>query len=142
MADYYDKMAEVMAKFLAHPLRWIRQHLLAIFVCVVALVLIFIGGVVLWAATLKIPDLTSLENQKIAPSVQIYDRTWTTLLYNVGGADRSVVPLASISANIQEAFVASEDPTFYQNAGIDPKSLLRALYVDLTSLGAVQGGST
>ncbi|MGH7141775.1 MAG: transglycosylase domain-containing protein [Minisyncoccia bacterium] len=132
-----------LGRLVSHILRFIKRHFLAIVACIVALGFITLGGLILWAATLKIPDLSSLENRKIQQSVQIYDRTGTVLLYDLNqDAVRTVVPISQISPNIQNAFVASEDPTFYQNPGIDISAIARAVFVDVTSLGALQGGST
>jgi len=52
------------------------------------------------------------------------------------------VPLADIPADLQHAFVAVEDHRFFKHLGIDPIALGRAVYLDVRSGGAVQGGST
>ncbi len=97
----------------------------------------------LWAATLQIPDLSALENRRIDQSVQIFDRTGQVLLYDLNqNVDRTVVPLTKISTNIQAATIAIEDPAFYQHRGISPMGIMRALFVDLTTLKFDQGGST
>lgn len=101
------------------------------------------GVVMLWAATLTIPDLSALETRRIDQSVQIYDRTGQVLLYDLNkNVDRTVVPLEQISPNLQDAVIAIEDPKFYQHGGIEPTAILRAIFVDVTSGGLNQGGST
>ena len=52
------------------------------------------------------------------------------------------VALADIPADLQHAFVAVEDHRFYRHMGIDPIALGRAIYRDVRSGGAVEGGST
>jgi 1A family penicillin-binding protein len=52
------------------------------------------------------------------------------------------VPLADIPDDLQHAFVAVEDHRFYKHMGIDPIALGRAIYRDVRSGGAVEGGST
>jgi 1A family penicillin-binding protein len=52
------------------------------------------------------------------------------------------VPLADVPADLQHAFVAVEDHRFYRHMGIDPIALGRAIYRDVRSGGAVEGGST
>lgn len=132
-----------MFKILSRLGRFVGKHLLTIVICIVAAGFLILGLLVLWAATLKIPDLQSLENRRIEQSLKIYDRSGTTLLYDLNqDTQRTIVPLPDISQNIQKAFVASEDPTFYENPGIQFSAILRALLIDLTSLSAVQGGST
>ncbi len=101
------------------------------------------GGFLLWAATLQVPDLASIENRKIEQSVRLYDRTGTVMLYNLNSnAQRTIVPLASISPNVQNATIAIEDPKFYQHGGIEFTAILRAILADVTPGGVVQGGST
>ena len=52
------------------------------------------------------------------------------------------VALADIPADLQHAFVAVEDHRFFRHMGIDPIALGRAIYRDVRSGGAVEGGST
>ncbi len=103
------------------------------------------GLVVLWAATLQIPDLASLANRKVEQSLKIFDRTGSVLLYDVhNNQQRTIVPLAQISPNIAHAVLAIEDPGFYQHGGIEPRAILRAVLSNLTG-GAIltrSGGST
>ncbi len=105
--------------------------------------LVIAGVVMLWAATLTIPDLSALETRRIDQSVQIYDRTGQVLLYDLNqNVDRTIVPLGSISPNLQSAVISIEDPNFYHHGGIEPTAILRALFVDITTGGLNQGGST
>jgi 1A family penicillin-binding protein len=52
------------------------------------------------------------------------------------------VALADVPVDLQHAFVAVEDHRFFRHMGIDPIALGRAIYRDLRSRGAVEGGST
>ena len=52
------------------------------------------------------------------------------------------IPLADIPLDLQHAFVAVEDHRFFKHMGIDPIALGRAVYRDVRSGGAVEGGST
>jgi penicillin-binding protein 1A len=102
-----------------------------------------VGAALLWAATLQIPDLASIQNRKVQQSTKIYDRTGTVMLYNLNSdAQRTIVPIADISPNIQNATVAIEDPNFYQHHGIEITAIARAVLVDIFTLSASQGGST
>lgn len=106
----------------------------------------FFGGVsFLWAASLRIPDLQSLENRKIEQSVKIYDRTGEVLLSDLNeDFARTIVPLEEISDNIKKAIIAIEDPAFYKHSGVQPRAIARAIYTNLTQgdLLSGQGGST
>ena len=118
---------------------WLKLSVIAF----AAIILLGLGGVVLWAVFVPIPSIDNFENRQVAQSTKIYDRTGNVVLYDVHGAvRRTSVPLDQISPNIQKATIAIEDDTFYSNPGINPFSLLRAVIADLTSGGYVQGGST
>jgi penicillin-binding protein 1C len=109
----------------------------------ISIFLIATGAGVFWVATLKMPDLSSFKNRKIAESTKIYDRTGTVLLYDTGiNAKLTVVPLSDISPFIQKAAIAIEDSNFYQNTGIEPKSIIRAIIANLSTGNYSQGAST
>lgn len=111
----------------------------------IALVVIFLTAsvVLLWASTLRIPDLASFEQRKIEQSTKIYDRTGEILLYDVHkNITRTVVPFSEMSRNIKNATVAIEDAEFYEHIGVRPTAFLRALLVNISTLGFNQGGST
>lgn len=101
------------------------------------------GTLLLWAASLKAPDLSSLESRKVEQSTKIYDRTGEVLLFDLHeNVTRTVVSYDSISRNIKNATVAIEDAEFYQHKGIKPTAILRAVFANLLSFGFEQGGST
>lgn len=56
--------------------------------------------------------------------------------------DRLIVSYKQIPKYLKQALIATEDKNFYYHFGIDPKSILRALYYNLKSGRIVQGGST
>jgi len=94
----------------------------------------------------QLPRLQSLANQQISQTTHIYDRNGL-LLYdaynqNQGGGRRTAVEYQYIPQVMQDAQTAAEDPTFWQNSGIDPVGIVRAAS-QYASAGAVQsGGST
>ena len=106
--------------------------------------LLFTGAVVaFWIATLKIPDVGSLNDLKIAQSTKIYDRTGKIILWDIhSDVQRTLVPIADISRHIKNATIAIEDSSFYQHRGIDVPSVLRATLINLKSGQLSQGGST
>jgi penicillin-binding protein 1B len=63
----------------------------------------------------------------------VYDRTWQ---------ERRVVKLSEVPPLVVKSILAIEDERFYQHHGIDPVSVLRAVWVNMRSGGVVQGGST
>jgi 1A family penicillin-binding protein len=132
-------------RFLRDAWKFVRRHWRALIVWGVSGFFLLTGLALLWAATLQIPDLSSLQNRKIEQSVKIYDRTGTVLLYDFNNEQRrTVVPLTQISPNISHAIIAIEDPEFYQHGGISFKAIARAAISHLTG-GVVltrSGGST
>lgn len=123
--------------------RFIRRHWRAVIIWGLCLGFVTAGVLLVWAATLRIPDLASIQTRKVQQSTKIYDRTGTVLLYNLNSdAQRTVVPLTQISQNIQNATIAIEDPGFYQHGGIQVTAIARAIFIDITTLSASQGGST
>ncbi len=118
---------------------WRKEILLAGF----SLFFILCGAGALWAASLKIPDVDSLSNRKIAQSTKIYDRTGTVLLDDLGNdVSRTVVPIDEVAPYVREATVATEDTDFYSHHGIKISSMIRAALSDIFHLGYSQGGST
>ena len=55
---------------------------------------------------------------------------------------RRDVPIADIAPHLQHAFVAVEDHRFFMHPGVDPIALSRAVFQNVRSREAVQGGST
>ncbi len=108
-----------------------------------SLVLLVLGTGALWAASIKIPVVSPLQERKVLQSTKIYDRTGTVLLDDLGdNVDRTVVPIADISPTVQKATVAIEDSDFYQHHGIKISSIIRSTLVNIINLGYEQGGST
>ena len=55
---------------------------------------------------------------------------------------RDLVPFEKIPKHLQHAFIAIEDAEFYNHFGVNPKGIVRALFVNLISGRIKQGGST
>lgn len=121
-----------------------RFHFLkAVILLGLSAVLVATGGIALWIATLQMPDLDSFENRKVIMSTKIYDRTGSTLLYDTGtDAKLTYIPLSEISPYVQKGTIAIEDANFYENIGIEPTSIIRAVIVDIISGDYSQGAST
>lgn len=58
------------------------------------------------------------------------------------GEDRLPVSLADVPPELVEAIIAVEDQRFYRHWGVDPRGILRALWVNLRRGEVAQGGST
>lgn len=56
--------------------------------------------------------------------------------------DRKVIPLDAMAPQFQQAVIAAEDKDFYNEGGINPLSIIRAAWANLTNGSIVEGGST
>jgi penicillin-binding protein 1A len=101
----------------------------------------FMFGLVL-AVRGQIPQLDPANWKRQENGVVYANDGHTVLLVLRGSQSRTIVPDAQISPWIKYAVVAIEDRRFWEHHGIDLRGLMRALYDDVTSGRAAQGGST
>lgn len=114
-----------------------------IFIVLFSFFFIIVGGVFIWASTVRLPDLSNFQARKIANSSKITDKTGEIILYDLAqSVRRSEIPFSEMGNNIKNAIIAIEDEGFYSHNGIRLKSIARATYVNLTSGSLAQGGST
>ncbi len=114
---------------------------------IMALVLFatIIGGVVAGcSAVASAPDVTELEWDS---STVIYDRNGEEVYRLHAGENRTPIELEAIPQHVVDAFIAIEDPNFFEHPGIDLRGLSRAvfrstLYVLGLPGGRLEGGST
>ncbi|MEU1592941.1 transglycosylase domain-containing protein [Streptomyces sp. NPDC005708] len=71
----------------------------------------------------------------------IYKYSDGSILARTGDINRENVDLAEVPKDVQHTFVAAENKTFYQDAGVDLKGTARGLLNTVSGKGA-QGGST
>jgi penicillin-binding protein 1A len=84
------------------------------------------------------------------PEALIYRPNVATVVYDRRGEvicrfmveNRTLVPLSAIPKYLQDAIVAVEDQHFWSHKGINPIRILQALWVDIRTRSAAQGGST
>jgi 1A family penicillin-binding protein len=133
-----DGKESLMHKLIHEPNPFLRgAYVLA------GLVFVFVGVSVLWVAFKPIPALNSFDSRKVADSTKIYDRTGTTILYDLNhNMKRQIVPLSEISPNLQHATIAIEDAHFYEHGGISFTGIARSLLTDIIRMEFAQGGST
>lgn len=90
-----------------------------------------------------LPNIKDVSGNNIGGSIQYYDRTGQTLLWeDYDAVKRIPIKGEDISENIKKATVAIEDKDFYKHGGFDPRGIARAGYNDLFKHGGTQGGST
>ena len=108
-----------------------------------AVVLLIAAVIGLFVLVRGLPNPERITERSVAQSTKIYDRTGTVLLYEIHGEEkRTVVLFSDMPETIKQATLAAEDIHFYQHSGIDFKSILRALLVNILHGDISQGGST
>ena len=90
----------------------------------------------IWAQTFDLKRLGTMPERNTVFDVdgKIYSR--------LAGANRLKVPLKQVSPLFVQALLTREDTRFYEHSGIDWRGVARALYRDITSGSAKEGGSS
>jgi membrane peptidoglycan carboxypeptidase len=76
-----------------------------------------------------------------AQTTIVYWSDGKTELGRLGTANRISVPLSQVPLVVQHAVLSAEDRSFYDEGGVSPKGIARALWNDVQG-GSLQGGST
>jgi penicillin-binding protein 1A len=118
-----------------------RVSLMFIFFLIICSFVIGTGTGVLVALYKNMPRLEYFD----------YNPSLTTKIYDVNGEliadlyyieNRVRVPISQIPQHLQNAVIAIEDERFYEHQGIDFRSLIRAVVIDIKTGSRAQGGST
>ena len=116
---------------------WAKRAWLA---AVIAFVFIFATAYVVWAVR-DLPDPN--QNVLAAGDVVVLDRHGRLIEdWNPAGHYHINLRLDQMGPYAPAATLAAEDRNFYHHGGVDLNSTLRALWVDVTSRGFNEGGST
>lgn len=100
-----------------------------------------LAGVVLaWYAS-DLPDIEGLAKASRQPSISLLSVDGTPIASS-GEVYGRTVRVAQLPPALPHAVMAIEDRRFYQHWGVDPRGLIRALWVNLQAGEVVQGGST
>nr|WP_241830068.1 transglycosylase domain-containing protein [Parafrankia colletiae] len=115
--------------------RWFRRLVL---IGLTSGSLLFVAGIaVIYAATrVPLPDEVKTDQTSII--------AWGSggEITRIGTVNRTDVPLSQVSKDVQHAVLAAENYNFYNEPGISPKGIARALWVNVTGGEISQGGST
>lgn len=106
-----------------------------------ALIAFLLAGA--WLLYISARDLPALNDASLRPvePTAVYDANGK-LIAQLGDKKVEPVKLSQVPPVVKNAFLAAEDIRFYQNNGIDLRSLARAAWYDLTTLSLSQGAST
>ncbi len=90
-----------------------------------------------------LPNLRDISGNNIGGSIQYYDRTGETLLWeDYDAVKRIPVQDDLIDQDIKNATVAVEDKDFFKHGGFDVKGISRAAFNNARGSDTQQGGST
>ncbi|MFE0772007.1 transglycosylase domain-containing protein, partial [Streptomyces sp. NPDC058861] len=98
-----------------------------------------LGMGALYVVYLMVPVPTA--NAEATMQSNIYKYSNGKILARTGEINREIVGLDKIPEQVQQAFVAAENKTFYKDNGVDIKGTARAAWSTVTGKGK-QGGST
>ncbi|MFD2630317.1 transglycosylase domain-containing protein [Oceanobacillus kapialis] len=106
---------------------------------VIALLVLSITGfvLILYGGALVVDDEAFLLDART--TIETEDGTIIGRLYN---ENRELVSIDRIPDHVKNAFVAVEDRRFYDHAGVDFRSVMRALVRDIVAMDKVEGAST
>lgn len=108
---------------------------------VVALwVSIIIGGILLWYAS-ELPNITKSMVFERRPTI-IIKASNGKIIDRHGDLKGEIVDVKTLPPHITNAILATEDRRFYSHFGMDLKGFTRALVVNISRGGFIQGGST
>ena len=103
-----------------------------------ALVVLGLAGVGIAYAMTEVPEPN---DRAVQQASTLYYSDGKTVLDRVAQVNRESVSIDKVPQHVQEAFLAAEDRSFYENEGISPRGLSRAVWLAVTG-GERQGGST
>ncbi len=96
---------------------------------------------VFWWLGRDLPTLGTLATYRPPTVTVVYD-VEGRLLGEIYEKRRYVVPLEQIPGHVQDAFVASEDASFWTHGGVDPMGIVRAVGRNALRFKKAQGAST
>ena len=102
---------------------------------------LFVGSLLYFLDSLKIPDIDAVAGYSPSQATIIYDGAGK-IVDRVFVEDRTVVPLENMAPLLPRAFIAAEDGRYYEHPGLDLFSVLRAAINNILSGARSQGGST
>ncbi|WP_262425013.1 transglycosylase domain-containing protein [Brachybacterium sp. Z12] len=120
-----------------NPWRWIPS-LRMIFGAMALMVLAGLGFAAWLYNDTEVPEPSDFA---LAQTSRVYYADGETEMGQFSEINRTELPADEIPDSIKQAVVASEDTSFYENRGVSPRGIVRAMLNNLQG-GARQGGST
>ena len=149
--DFSFEGIEKREEELRSPGRRVKAHITAVlirvgFLAFLAACIIFVcGAFEIWRGIIeKAPDVDSINISPAGFATYIYDSRGNQLQkLTTTDSNRTAVSIRMVPEDLQHAVVAIEDERFYKHNGIDPRSILRAVFTAVThGFRSTQGAST
>lgn len=117
-----------------------RRRFILLIICLAVLCVGCVGCGLVYSSIRDVPKLSpaSLES---AASTMVYDKNGK-LITQIGIKNSVPIELKDVPENVKNAFLAIEDPRFYQHHGVSLRGIARAAWSDLSSGSIREGGST
>ena len=116
---------------------WLPSWRQVLSIVVLSVALAF-GALAVAVAVTKVPPPSDVAS---AQTTIVYWSDGKTELGRMGTANRTSIPLSSVPLVTQHAVLSAEDRDFYDEGGVSPKGIVRAVWNDVQG-GSLQGGST
>lgn len=89
------------------------------------------------------PDFNPQAFSNLSSTTNVYDRNGNQLGSMQTDGNRELIKdLSQVSPFVVDALIAAEDKTFYDNFGVNPLAIMRAVYQNFIGGGIVSGAST
>lgn len=108
---------------------------------IIMLISIIGTGLIFKSMTKDLPSIAQLENYTPNLTTKIYDKD-NNLIAELFTERRVLVPINEIPINLQNAFIAIEDNSFFEHWGVSTKGIMRALSRIILKRKVSEGGST
>ena len=98
-------------------------------------------GIVAVVIAYVLIDIPKPNDRAVAQASILYYADGETEMDRIATVNRESVDLDQVPVPVQRTFLSAEDRSFYENEGVSPKGILRAIKVAVSG-GPQQGGST
>ncbi|MDQ4149219.1 MAG: penicillin-binding protein [Actinomycetota bacterium] len=102
----------------------------------------FAAAAIIVAAGMLLVKIPLPESAPGAQSSKVYSADGQLIGSFHGEQNRTIVPLSSISANLRNAAVATEDRAFFRHSGVSLRGIVRAAFSNVRGRAIEQGAST
>ncbi|MFM1564909.1 transglycosylase domain-containing protein [Helcococcus ovis] len=121
-------------------------QIILLFVLVIGILVITVGAM-LGVSIIKVAENSPKINPKnislnLNQNSNILDRDGNLIESIAFDEYREIISIKDVPKSLKDAFISLEDERFETHRGVDPKSVIRSFFTNITSGGISQGGST